>query len=247
MDNMHPFLGMAGMWLSGLALLALGWRYFGLYGLYVFQALAVVVANMQVLTAGVWWPGTPLVAHGTLVFTASFLATDVIAARVGRRAAQRSIGIGFFAMAAVLLWMGWIVWMGEPVTEGDPGLAHFVTGYWALHRIFSPSPAIMVASLVAYGVSHWVDIALFVGLQRRMPGVGWRSVLSATVATTLDTVVFSVLAWRWLSPSPVDHEVLWVHYIGGTLVLRWMVAWLHAPLLRLFLKVPSKLPVCAED
>ncbi|MER3445041.1 MAG: hypothetical protein C4333_13370 [Meiothermus sp.] len=62
----------------------------------------------------------------------------------------------------------------------------------AYAQVFGATLRVVVASLVAYGVSTWLDALLFERLKRSVAG---RVLASNLVSTTLDTVVFITLAF----------------------------------------------------
>lgn len=77
-------------------------RYFGESGLYVFIALAIIAANIQVQKVVQFGFYLQPVALGTVLFSSSYLATDILNEYFGTRAARRGVMVGF---AASIFWL----------------------------------------------------------------------------------------------------------------------------------------------
>jgi len=205
-------------------------RFFGKDGLILFIVLVVVCANIQTLKAidlvGFQGP----VAMGTTLFTTSFLATDIIAEFYGRKEAQKAIWLGF--MATLLLSIFMILTIGTKVTGGN---THYLNTHNAIALIFTPTPAIFLASLIAFLISQYADLSLFLWAKRRTEGkyLGLRVILSTVISTLLDNLVFSVLAWRIFYPLPLDLSSFIATYILGTSLLRVLITLINTPLIYL--------------
>ena len=58
-----------------------------------------------------------------------------------------------------------------------------------------------------------------------------RSFVSTAIASLMDNILFSVLAWKILAPLDIDTTTLIFTYILGTYVLRLFVTALNAPVM----------------
>lgn len=217
------------------AVLALA-RLFGAAGLYVYIAVAVIGANMQVLKAVDFAIYGHPVALGTVLFASSYLATDILAEHWGRAAARTGVMIGF---AAFLLWTVLLV-----LTLGYAPLTPEAAGEdmaWALPvqdhllALFLPQPAFFVAGMCAYLASQLSDVWLFDRIRRHTGErrLWLRNNASTMVSALIDNAVFSVLAWVVFAPEPLGWEPLVFTYILGTYGLRLVVALLDTPLMYL--------------
>ena len=77
-------------------------RLFGEAGLYVYIAVAVIGANVQVLKAVQFGIYAEPVALGTILFSTTYLCTDILAEHYGAGSARRGVMIGF---ASYLMWV----------------------------------------------------------------------------------------------------------------------------------------------
>lgn len=219
------------LYLSSILLLFLFFRLFEKEGLMLFSVLAAIIPNIQVFRGVNLWLFDQPVAMGTILFTTSFLATDLLTEYYGPSEAQKAVWLSFFGMLMVSVVM--ILTIGtRPITGTDPALVtHFNQGYEAMKFLFTPAPRLFFASLVAYLLSQYLDIYIFQKLKNQTHGrfLGLRSLISTLVATLVDNMVFSVIAWRILNPLPLDWPTLLITYGLGTYLLRALVTFLNLP------------------
>ena len=211
-------------------------RLFGAAGLYVWIAVAIIGANVQVMKPVAFSVFPDPVALGTVLFASIFLATDLLAEMVGPAAARRGVLLGF---AAYLLWtVVMVLTLGFPPLDeasAGAGLAWALAVHPAMATLFLPAPAFLVAGMTAYMISQFHDIWLY-GAIRRLTGgrrLWLRNTLSTSVSALIDTVVFSVLAWVVFAAEPLGWQTLIVTYILGTYALRLAVAVLDTPFIYL--------------
>ena len=74
-------------------------RLFGASGIYVYMAVAIVIANIQVTKAVQFNVYPNPVALGTVVFASTYLCTDILTEYYGRVFARRGLLIGFCALS----------------------------------------------------------------------------------------------------------------------------------------------------
>lgn len=225
----------------GLILFA---RFFGKSGICVYTAVAIIASNLQVLKAG-YVPYFPQpIALGTTVFSATYLASDLLTELYGAAVARRNAALGFMAAFFLLILM--VLALGvRPLDIGDDSpYGHFNQAHGALLILFNPSLSILVASLVSYGISQAMDIALFSALKRRTAGrfLMMRTFVSMAVSGLVDITVFSFLAWVVLSPRPISLSSLFFTYILGSYMLRLLIIVGQAPLLSLAIPFITRKP-----
>jgi hypothetical protein len=233
LQTLPPEVVSIGMFLASVVMVLSFYRLFGVIGLYVYTAVAVIAANIQVLKAVQFSFIPEPVALGTILFASTFLAMDIITEKHGKAAAIRGVWIGLSAtlcMTVVMLFtMGW-----QPL---GPGMIHshanFIKAHEAIMMLFMPLPAIFLASLISYVISEYTDIYIFDWFHRKMAYrfLGLRAAISSCVGTILDTVIFSTLAWVVFAATPISTATLIHTYIIGTLVFRLMVAVANAPVM----------------
>lgn len=127
---------------------------------------------------------------GMLTFPITFLLTDLINEFYGKRAARRVIWIGFASGGFVFLVMN--VALAMPHWE-----VPFNIAATSFDDVFSNSRVMYVASLAAYLVGSFSDIALFGWLKRITAGkrVWLRATGSTVVSQAIDSFIVTWLAF----------------------------------------------------
>ncbi|MBA4117938.1 MAG: hypothetical protein C0514_03470 [Candidatus Puniceispirillum sp.] len=216
-------------------------RFFGKSGLLIYSVLALLVGNIQVLKGiSVSFWDTPI-AMGTTIFSATFVISDILTQVYGKKDAFRAVLLGFWStfLVAILMTLALGVRpLGVPVTHPD---FHFDAAHEAMMVLFAPAPRLLLASLTAYLVSQALDITLFDWLKRTTPlPLVLRAAVTTALAFFVDNTVFSLLAWRLFSPTPVPWDSLFYSYIMGTYFVRVGVSILFLPLIASVCKTLSK-------
>jgi uncharacterized integral membrane protein (TIGR00697 family) len=201
-------------------------RVFGLHGLYAYSIIATILANIQVLKVGQFILSPEPVALGTITFATLYLVSDMITEHYGKKAAQKAVWLSFFSQIVVMILM--ILTLGHAPERGD-------SAHRAMEILFLPAPRLVVASLISFVVSLWLEIWSFQAL-RELTHTNYlwlRTGVSTIFAAFLDTVIFSTLAWVVFSPTPISIDTLFFTYILGTFVARFLVAIVSTPVLYL--------------
>ncbi len=207
-------------------------RAFGEVGLYTYVAVAVIGANIQVLKAVQFSVYSDPVALGTILFSSTYLCTDILAEHYGRAAARRAVWVGFSALLLFNVTM--ILNLGfAPLTAEQAGESMA----WALpmHRfmsaLFTPAPALFAAGMIAYFISQFHDIWLFQAISKltKRRHLWLRNNASTWVSALIDNAVFSVLAWVVFAADPIGWQPLIFTFILGTYLLRLLIALVDTP------------------
>ena len=208
-------------------------RYLGLHGLYAYNVIATILANIQVLKISQFKISPEPVALGTITFATIFLVSDMITEHYGKEAAKRSIWISFSAQIIVTILM--ILTLGHAPIIGD-------TGHAAMETLFMPSPRLVIASLVSFVISLMIDIQLYNAINRwtQHRFLWLRTSASTIVGALADNIIFSTLAWVILSPTPVSIQTLIYTYILGTYIARVLIAIASTPVMYLSYWVKQK-------
>lgn len=209
-------------------------KFFGKKGLYVYGALAVVVANMQVLRLGCLCLTDHPIALGTVVFTSTYFVSDILTELYSPQEAFKVVGISFLAVAFIPTFMLFTLLYPGPKQEAIDT---------AIQTLFSPSLRLLVASLISYAVSQCLDVFLFQKLKTytKSKYLGLRSGLSLIASAFIDTTLFSLLAWVILAPQPLPWATVWYGYIASSLIIRLMATLCFSPCLYLFRKSDAQL------
>nr|WP_281388112.1 queuosine precursor transporter [Puniceicoccus vermicola] len=201
-------------------------------GLYVYMAVAIIGGNLHVLKLTQFSVFPDPVALGTILFSTTFLCTDILTEYHGAPAARRGVILGFAGLVLFDLFL-FAALAFRPLDPSDGALgASAAQMQENLEAIFLPAPGILIASLAAYLISQFNDIWVFSRLRAVTHGkyLWLRNNLSTWISALVDSVVFSVLAFVVFSPDPVGWKPLIFTYILGTYGLRVAVAILDSPI-----------------
>ncbi len=171
--------------------ITLAYRFFGKTGLYVWVALAIVLANIQV-TKMIRFFGL-VTAMGNIIYGTSFLATDILTEKYGVDEAKKAVWIGFFAMISMMVIM-------KMALMFQPDESDFISP--ALEEVFSFMPDATIASLTAYFLSQFHDIWAFEFWKRKTKGrhLWLRNNASTMVSQLIDNATFTTLFFIVLNP-----------------------------------------------
>jgi len=166
--------------------ITLAYRFFGKTGLYVWMAMAVIIANIQVMkTIGFFGMVTAL---GNVIYGTTFLATDILNENHSKKEARQAIWIGFFILITVTIIMQ--ICLGFKPHASDELSP-------ALHTIFGLLPRITIASIAAYLVSQFHDVWAFNFWKKKFKGkrLWLRNNLSTMVSQLIDNIIFTYIAF----------------------------------------------------
>ncbi|MFS0725614.1 queuosine precursor transporter [Paenibacillus sp. 1P07SE] len=194
------------------------YRLFGKKGLFVWVALATVLANIQVVKtielAGI------VATLGNTIYATVYLATDLINEKHGEKEARQVVWFGFFTLIATMVMM-------QMVLAFQPQPSDIAQD--ALVTIFGMGPRLVAASLSAYLVSQFLDVKLFAYLKQWFPA---RSQLwlrmngSSGVSQLVDTLVFCTIAFAGLYSLDI-----WLEILVTTYVLKFVISAAATPVL----------------
>jgi len=211
-------------------------RFFGPAGLYVYIAVAIIGANIQVLKAVKFSLYPAPVALGTILFSSAYLATDILGEEFGPKVARRGVWLGFigylFFVIMMFLTLGF-----APLTPEQAGeaMAWALPFHEFIAALFTPQAALFAAGMIAFLTSQLHDVWLFNLLKRKTGGkkLWMRNNISTMVSALIDNTIFSVLAWIVFASSPLPFKTVLITYIFGTYWLRMIVAALDTPFMYL--------------
>lgn len=216
------------------AILALH-RWMGAAGLYVYMAVAIIGGNLHVLKLTQFSVFPDPVALGTILFSTTFLCTDILTEYHGPAAARKGVLLGFAGLVLFNLFL-FAALAFRPLGPEDGELGAAAAGMQGhLEAVFLPAPGILAASLAAYLVSQFNDIWIFSRLRAATKGryLWLRNNASTWISALVDNAVFSVLAFVVFAADPVPWKPLLFTYILGTYGLRVAVAVLDSPIIYL--------------
>ena len=217
-----------------LAILGACWYGYG--ALCAYNALAIVIANVQVLRLGSYLSTPEPIALGTVLFATTYLVSDIITEHYGAAAARRTILISFMAQLVVSLWM--LLCLAHPGVHAGIAIDGKVMEqqsqiFKSMWLVFIPSIRFFVASLVSYVATQLIDISLYQWIRQKSNDryLWLRQNVSMFVSGFLDNLIFSVLAWIVLSPNPLSFNTVIVSYVLAGCIVRIIVNIMVTPVL----------------
>lgn len=192
-----------------------------LIGLYV---ALVVISNIVAVKAVAFNFGfsTFFAPAATLIFSVTFLLTDMVNEKFGRKETERMILIAIVANMAQALFS----YMAVQATP-----APFYAGQEAFASIFGQVPRIVIAGLIAFYVSENADAYIFQWFRKLTNGrqLWMRNAFSTLPSMLLDSVIFVTLAFYGVLPiGPL---------ILGLTLVKWLVGVIDIPFMYLSRKI----------
>jgi len=213
------------MMLANFLFILLFYRLFGKAGLFIWIPIAAIVANIQVLKLVELFGINATL--GNIVYASSFLVTDILSENYGKKSANKAVIVGFLSMIASMILFQAALWF-QPSADD-----------WAqesLKNIFGLMPRIVLASLLAFGMSQFHDVWAYHFWKMRWPAqrfIWLRNNASTLVSQLIDSVVFTLAAFAGQLPSKVLLQIFLSTYILKLIVALmdtpfiYMAAWMH--------------------
>lgn len=204
------------------------YRTFGKLGLFIWIAVASVLANIQVVKAiEVFSLQATL---GNTLYGSIFLATDILNEKYSKKDAKKSIIVGFSSVIFYLITMQMAL-MFEP---SNTSFALSIQSSFEL--IFGLSFRIVLASLCAYVISQLLDVTIYSWLKQKLfdDRYLWvRNNVSTLFSQLIDTSIFVFIAFYGLDYALVDIFIT-------TYFLKVIIAIADTPFIYLAKKITPK-------
>ena len=175
-----------GLLLVSFSSVIIAYKLFGKTGLYVWTALAVILANIQVMkTIQIFGLVTAL---GNVIYSSLFLVTDILNENHSKKDAQKAVWIGFFVLIITTIIM-------QISIQFIPDESDFLSEH--IVAIFSVLPRIAFASLLAYLISQSHDVWFFAKLKKKhnKKYLWLRNNLSTITSQLVDNTIFTLIAF----------------------------------------------------
>ncbi len=211
----NEFLGL-GFVVANFAMLIIMYKLFGKSGLFAWVAMSTILANIQV-TKTIEIIGLTATL-GNSLYASTFLATDILNEKYGKKEAKKAVWLGFSALLVMVIAMQF----GLQFIPGESDFAH-----GSLETIFGLVPQIAFASMIAYLASQHIDVLIFSALRKIFPKDSqfWiRNNGSTLLSQLLDTLIFTSIAFYGLFPFDV-----WIQIFISTYILKFIVSILDTP------------------
>lgn len=202
--------------LFNFAMLLTMYKLFGKTGLFAWVAIASIIANIQV-TKTIEVIGLTATL-GNSLYASTFLATDILNEKYGKKQAQKAVWLGFSSLLVLVLTMQFGV-------KFIPGDSDFAQG--SLETLFGLVPQIAIASMIAYLTSQHLDVIIFSFIKKIFPSDRqfWiRNNGSAVLSQLLDTLIFTGIAFYGVYSLDI-----WFQIFISTYVLKVIISFMDTP------------------
>lgn len=202
------FLGSVLLYLGSVLVL---YKLFGRNGLYAFAVFSTLLGNIAVCKS-IDLFGFATTA-GNVLYASTFLVTDILSEKYGRKTATRAVAYSFSTM---LLWLigSQLILLFTP-NEND-----YIQE--SLKVVFGLVPRITVASLTGYAVSQNLDVFLYHAIWKRtgesQKNLWMRNNFSTLTSQLIDTVLFVTIAFWGVYPKNVFVSILLTTYLFKAIV-----------------------------
>lgn len=210
--------------LVNFTLFLLVYKFFGKLGIFIWIALATILANIQV-TKLIYLFGIEATL-GNILYGTIFLGTDVLNEIFGKKEAKKAVFIGFSVMIITII----IMTIAINFTPHPEDFAQD-----SLETIFGFMPRLLFASLGAFIVSQLIDVNVFDKIKSKLPENKYlwiRNNLSTLISQLVDTLIFVPIAFLGV----VSTEVL-IGIILSTYLIKVIVALVDTPFIYLLKKI----------
>jgi uncharacterized integral membrane protein (TIGR00697 family) len=158
----------------------------------------------------------------TLIFSVTFLITDIVNEKFGRKETQKMIFIAFITQIVSSLFIILAISLKPASFWGDQE---------SFSRILGFTPRIMFASWVAFLISENMDAYLFSWFKKRTNGkyLWMRNAFSSLPSMVLDTGIFVIIAFSGVQPL--------LPLFIGICIIKWLVGIINIPFMYINRKV----------
>lgn len=181
MNELLFFLGIIAVF----SIVVLVGKYFGEVGLVAWVAVSTILANI-ILPKQITLLGLD-VTLGNIMFSSTYLCTDILSEKVGLKRSRRAVFIGmvaavfFVGLSQVALWF----------KPNDFDLAQP-----AMTELFAFSARVTIASMLMYSLANLCDVYLFEALRKKHPKQLWlRNNVSTIVCNCVENFGLMLLGF----------------------------------------------------
>lgn len=208
MPNELIFIITVLMYLGSVLLL---YKLFGKNGLYAFAVFSTLLGNIAVCKC-VDLFGLSTTA-GNVLYASTFLVTDILSEKYGKKAATRAVAYSFSIM---ILWL-----LGSQlILMFTPNANDYINE--SLMVVFGLVPRITIASLVGFICSQTIDVNLYHFIWKKTGDTKaklWlRNNGSTLISQAIDTVIFTTIAFWGTYPTNVFFSILITTYLFKAIV-----------------------------
>ena len=187
------------------------YKLFGKNGLYAFAIFGTLLGNIAVCkNVDIFGAAT---TAGNVLYAATFLVTDILSEKYGRKEASKAVAYSFSIMLLWMLGTQLILWF-------TPNANDYINE--SLKVVFGLVPRITIASLIGFLCSQNLDVFLYHFIWSKT-GSGkaklWlRNNGSTLTSQLIDTVIFTLIAFWGVYPTEVFLSILITTYLFKAVV-----------------------------
>ncbi|MCR4693772.1 MAG: queuosine precursor transporter [Pseudobutyrivibrio sp.] len=187
------------------------YRIFGRNGLFAFAIFGTILGNIAVCKC-IDLFGLSTTA-GNVLYASTFLVTDILSEKYGKKDARRAV---LYSFSIMLLWL-----LGtQMILLFTPNTNDFVSD--SLQVVFGLVPRITIASLIGFICSQNIDVFLYHFIWEKTGDdkskLWLRNNGSTLLSQAVDTVIFTFLAFWGTYPTDVFLSILFTTYLFKALV-----------------------------
>ena len=188
-----------------------------LIGLYITFVLVAQVLAVKISVFDLGF-NTFFGPSGVLVFSITYLLTDIVNEKFGRKETQKMILIAFVSQIAMVFFF----WLG---VKFPPAPFWTIQGTW--EQIFNLVPRITIASWIAFMITENFDAYVYSWFKKLTKGryLWTRNAFSSIPALLLDSLIFIPIAF--LGAMPI------LPLIIGQTAIKWLVGLVNIPVMYL--------------
>jgi hypothetical protein len=208
MPNEIVFIASVLVFLGGVLLL---YKLFGKNGLFVFSVFATILSNIAAYKS-INLLGMPTTS-GNALYAATFLVTDILSEKYGKKEAGNAVKYSFSCM---LLWL-----VGtQMILLFTPNASDFISD--SLKQIFGLVPRITSASVIGYICSQKIDVFLYHFIWEKTGNdrskLWLRNNGSTLISQAVDTIIFVTIAFWGSYPVNVFFSIMITTYFFKAIV-----------------------------
>ncbi len=187
------------------------YKLFGKTGIFAYICFATILSNIQVCKSITLFGLTT--TAGPVLYAATFLCTDILSEKYGKKVAAKAVWLGVFVN---ILWL-----FGTQITLWFvPAETDYIQSSLAV--VFGMVPRISTASLVSYVISQRLDVTLYHWIWKKSgdtpKGLWLRNNGSTLVSQLADSVIFVSIAFLGTMPMEVFFQIMFTNYLFKALV-----------------------------
>ena len=208
MSNEILFIAAVLIYLGSVVLL---YKLFGRNGLFAFAIFGTLLGNIAVCKCmDLFGVST---TSGNVLYASTFLVTDILSEKYGKKTAARAVKYSFTIMVLWLIGTQLILWF-------TPNENDYVND--SLRVVFGLVPRITAASLAGFVCSQNIDVFLYHFIWEKTGDnekkLWLRNNGSTLISQAIDTVIFTSLAFWGTYPVSVFVSILLTTYLFKAVV-----------------------------